>query len=110
MVNISGENWSGALDGLCMSQGCGYVDGYPWYFRARGQSWFMEICDDCELDCTSLPIVGFGEGGWLVEGGFVDECRAGRVDISIVTGHITQTIQLFRQGELEFVSPYPSNC
>ncbi len=110
MVEISGENWQGYIDGQCPVQGCGVVDGYPWYFRARGEAWSMEISDDQEVDCECLPLVGFGTGGWIIEEYWGNEFEAGYMESDIALELIKKVIGLFRENKLEFTPPSSSNC
>jgi hypothetical protein len=38
-----------ALGGDAPIQGFGYLDGRPWYFRARGNQWEFAVANDREL-------------------------------------------------------------
>lgn len=44
-----GENWNGEVYGICPVEGVGFVQGYRWYFRARGSRWTLEIQDHPEF-------------------------------------------------------------
>lgn len=35
-----------SIDGNCPVEGCGTVDGKPFYFRARGSYWHLSVGDD----------------------------------------------------------------
>lgn len=39
----AGNGWSGSVHGACPVQGTGLVDGWSWYFRARGEEWSFEV-------------------------------------------------------------------
>ncbi|MGN6151724.1 MAG: hypothetical protein ACTHOH_06885 [Lysobacteraceae bacterium] len=64
MRERSGEGWHGILGGQAPVQGWGRVDGLPWYFRARGDTWSFEIAEDPGLDEENLPDVGDAVAGW----------------------------------------------
>lgn len=39
----AGDGWHGDIGGWCPVQGFGEVDGFPWYFRARGEHWSFGV-------------------------------------------------------------------
>ena len=41
----SGNGWSGHITGFVPVQGFGLVDGFTWYFRARGDHWEFAVAD-----------------------------------------------------------------
>ena len=110
MVEVTGKNWSGKIYGQCPVQGFGLVDGYPWYFRARWETWSMEISNDKDIDCKCLPLVGFEIGGWIFEEDWGKEFDAGYMDSSTVINLIEKAILLFREGKLTSIPPLPSYC
>lgn len=61
----SGPGWMGVLDGACPVQGDGFVDGLPWYFRARHEEWRFAVASTPEGDAVDAWA---GEGGFLSEG------------------------------------------
>lgn len=58
----SGEGWSGSISGFCPVQGEGMVLGRPWYFRARHDSWRLEVDEKviAHGDCD-----GDFDGSWM---------------------------------------------
>jgi hypothetical protein len=62
----SGDGWEGKVGGYAPVQGWGEVDGLPWYFRSRWDSWRFSIA----FDPADNPVkVGWGEvDGWQKEG------------------------------------------
>ena len=101
MMEKSGEGWSGYVTGFIPVQGFGRVDGHPWYFRARGDTWKIEIAEDRALSEQSLPIVAFGRGaGWLVQGFWEN---ASYIDEADAWGLIEAAFTGFRSGALEYV-------
>lgn len=42
------------LEGDCPVQGWGTCDGFPWYFRARGEHWTMAVATDPAGDPASI--------------------------------------------------------
>lgn len=69
----SGEGWEGRLEGACPVQGYGTVDGLPWYFRARGETWSWSVA----ATPTGDPVtVGWGDPpqpGWRTSGSARDD-------------------------------------
>lgn len=60
---------------LCPVQGDGFINGLPFYFRARGDGWKMSIAQDPAVDPVDVHC-GFAQG-WTKEGqhgpaGYVD--------------------------------------
>jgi len=60
-----GEDWEGQMYGYCPVQAEGIIDGLPWYFRARWNSWSLSIA----RNPTDDPIdVRWGSAsGWYFE-------------------------------------------
>jgi hypothetical protein len=98
------KGWNGYIFGHCPVQGCGLVDGYPWYFRARGESWEMEIADDITVNCECLPLVGMSCSGWIIEEDWGTWPEAGYMDEKIAWSFIENTISKFRANRLKYVS------
>ena len=42
--------WFDYIGGNCPVQAEGTIGGYPFYFRARGERWYLEIYDHGESD------------------------------------------------------------
>jgi hypothetical protein len=82
-------------------QGCGRVDGYPWYFRARGDSWWVEIADDLAMDEEVLPVVGASASGWLVRG---DWPEAGHMAEERAWELVEAVIEQFRKRALPYTA------
>jgi hypothetical protein len=103
MSQRSGNNWFGYIEGQTPVQGRGRVDGYPWYFRARGESWSMEIAEDQTIDCAYLPSVGYCSG-WFVGERWGIWPEAGYMDEDIAWSLVEEVFTKFRNGELTLES------
>jgi hypothetical protein len=66
----TGDGWEGEIGGACPVQGYGVVDGYPWYFRARGSCWSLDVAVDPLADPVGVgwDVYGFSTGGEADEG------------------------------------------
>jgi hypothetical protein len=98
-----GEGWYGDLYGTVPLQGWGRVDGYPWYFRARGSYWGMEIGEDQLFSEEKLPAVGWEIAGWMIEQYYAPWPEAGYMETDVAWGFIEETITAFRAGKLPMV-------
>jgi hypothetical protein len=66
-----GDGWEGKVGGYAPVQGWGEVDGLPWYFRSRWDSWRFSIAYDPDANPVK---VGWGEvEGWQKEGTLLGE-------------------------------------
>ena len=99
----SENNWNGSIKGETPLQGYGLVDNHSWYFRARGESWSMQIAKDKQIDRQFLPLVGLRCSGWLIkelwgtwpDSGYMKEDEAWNL--------IENTIKKFRENDLEYI-------
>lgn len=41
--NITREDWSGTMYGVCPVQADGLINSKVWYFKARGEHWNFEV-------------------------------------------------------------------
>ncbi|WP_148212616.1 hypothetical protein [Hahella chejuensis] len=103
MFERSGVNWNGYVSGSCPVQGCGIVDNHPWYFRARGDSWSMEIAEDQSIDCECLPLVG-PYPGWLIEESWGKWPEAGYMEAAVAWELIEKVFEQFRNNELPYIA------
>ena len=85
-------------------QGSGHVDGYPWYFRARGAEWSVEIAEDRSINHRCLPLVGPGFSGWLIEEDWGKSPEAGYMDETIAWSIIERCFELFRAEQMSYVN------
>lgn len=76
------------LGGNCPVQAEGEIDGAPFYFRARGDSWRLEI----------RPIDGGPEPTWQYEEGYGSGFDAGWMPSHIALQCLLQAAALYRQG------------
>ncbi|NHZ83634.1 hypothetical protein F2P44_30850 [Massilia sp. CCM 8695] len=104
MDERTGAGWCGYLAGQSPLQGSGRVDGFPWYFRARGSSWSLEIVDDKDVDPEQLPCVGVLPG-WLVEEDYGRWPQAGYMTPMTAWPLIEKCIEKFRAGQLPYIFP-----
>ncbi|NNC16362.1 hypothetical protein HRD49_07705 [Corallococcus exiguus] len=96
-MKLEGNGWSGDFGGSCPMQGDGEVDGLPFYFRARWDSWELDIaqpgCDPLDVDEAAMAR---GEG-WRHEeiwpGGPYD---AGYMELDDVQRCMDRAVALFR--------------
>ncbi len=102
MSKRSGPGWGGYVEGVSPLQGCGQVDGLPWYFRARGASWSMEIAEDARIDPEQLPLVG-SVSGWLIEEDYAVWPQASYMKAEAAWPLIENCIEKFRLRGLPYV-------
>jgi hypothetical protein len=55
------------LGGLCPVQGGGALNGLPWYFRARHDSWQWAIAAAPHVDPVRVSL-GWEQAGWATGG------------------------------------------
>lgn len=98
----SGDGWSGCIGGYCPVQGFGVVDGYTWYFRARGEHWEIGIAptpgegpefEDAAVDAT------FEKVGWCYHDKWGAWPDAGYMELDVAWGFIEQSIGKWRAHE-----------
>lgn len=101
------RDWNDYIEGQTPLQGYGLIDGYPWYFRARGDSWSLGIVEDKTIDCECLPLVGCCSG-WLIEESWGEWPSAGYMDEEIAWSLIEDTFKKFRENRLTYT--HVENC
>ena len=102
MMKIGGEGWDGELGGIVPVQAEGFVDGNPFYFRARGEHWTMTIAQPGTdpVDWTASD----GAGGWHRadhilyhhDEDYGEWPEAGYMELNVAEGFITRCIAEFR--------------
>ena len=102
MADRRGDGWNGYIEGISPVQGCGSVDGYPWYFRARGDTWWFEIAEERTINEEALPIVGTSGAGWLLTG--VSQ-EAGHMSEHVAWGLVEDAIRQFRSNKMPYLAP-----
>lgn len=107
MNERSGPGWNGYIGGQCPVQGCGHVDGFPWYFRARGAAWSFEVVDDKSVDPEILPLVNICAAGWEIEEDYGTHSDAGYMSLEKAWALIESSIEKFRAGLLPYVQAKP---
>lgn len=65
---VDGEVLSGFLSGYCPVQGEGFLDGKPWYFRARHDGWSFSVAESTEID--PIDVRWYKAAGWYYEGDY----------------------------------------
>ncbi|NRD65812.1 hypothetical protein HRD49_29080 [Corallococcus exiguus] len=61
-MELKGEGWSGIFYGSTPVEGFGEVDGRPFYFRARWETWWLAIAEP-----RQDPLLIYAEeiSGWI---------------------------------------------
>jgi hypothetical protein len=108
MSEQSGDGWEGYIGGNCPVQGWGRVDGHPWYFRARGAAWSMEIAESKSIDPEWLPVEGEASC-WLIEEDWGVWPQAGYMADAIAWQLIRNVIDKFRVGQLPYLPITPDS-
>ncbi len=87
-----------SLGGNCPVQGEGFIDGYPFYFRARGESWSLEISKrgDSEVALGNDAKFELEVWGWYGEPG--EMFGAGWMEIEEAEKLIIEVAALFVGG------------
>jgi hypothetical protein len=107
-VNRSGDGWDGYIEGVSPLQGCGRVDGLPWYFRARWASWSFEVVNDLTVDPELLPMIGTpGVTGWLIEEEWGSLTEASYMAPDVGWLIVERCIERHRRGQLQWVTAPP---
>lgn len=96
-----GDGWEGWVGGMAPVQGRGVVDGLPWDFRARGDSWGMTIAEQPTDDPDA---VGHNVPGWVAEGDYGSGVDASTMPLDSAWALITEAIERFRRGLLPHVA------
>lgn len=97
MHNINGDGWSGELGGMAPVQAEGLVDGNPFYFRARHETWSFTVSEP-----NTDPIDAFVVDDHILyhrEEPYGDhEFAASYMPTIEAIGAIEDSIRLFREG------------
>ncbi len=88
----SGPGWHGTVFGSIPVQGEGEVDGFKWYFRARGSHWSIEIEDHFSSE-DPKKLEPWETGAW-----YGVWPTAGYMPFSEAWGFIEGSIELWRSG------------
>jgi hypothetical protein len=103
MNERSGEGWHGAIGGRSPVQGWGRVDGFPWFFRARGDAWSLEIAEDPALYEEDFPEVGGEVAGWAAGERWGTWPDASVMTAEVVWSIVETCIARFRSGRLPYL-------
>jgi hypothetical protein len=91
-VLATGEGYSLDVGGACPVQGYGEVDGFPAYFRARGESWSLEIlplgADPRDWEADAIWRTGGEHDG--------DEFSASWLEGQVSAAYIAQAVAAWR--------------
>ena len=102
MSERTGHNWSGSIGGNCPVQGEGTIDGHPWYFRARGEYWTIDIIQDPNKD--PLDVGDVDCPGWHDEGRYGDWPSAGWMTDDEAWRFIEVAMAGFNASALQYVT------
>ncbi len=109
MSERAGINWTGDIGGNCPVQGYGTIDGHPWYFRARGECWTIDISVSSDKD--PLDVGEPDAPGWHDEGYFGEWPSAGWMSDEEAWSFVERAMTAFNAGKLQYVtndSPFVS--
>jgi hypothetical protein len=97
-MKLEGEGWSGDFGGESPVQGDGEVDGRPFYFRARWNSWELDIAEPGG-EPLSVTEESMARGvGWRHEENFgdLDLWQASYMEMKDVQRCMDKAVALFR--------------
>jgi hypothetical protein len=95
-----GDGWEGAIYGACPLQGEGTVDGFAWYFRARGSSWSFEVSDSfSEADIDATHYWDRSKNYWCDEGTYGTGYDASWMPFSVAWNLIESAIATYRASK-----------
>jgi len=87
----------GILRGYVPVQGEGIIDGKPWYFRARGDSWSLSISEN--TGGSPIEVRWGNESGWYYEDNWGEWPDAGYMSYEEAWKIIEDCFVKFRAGE-----------
>lgn len=99
----AGDGWEGELGGWVPVQGDGFIDGHPWYFRARGDSWSLSIAE--HNDESAINVRWNKAPGWYFEENYGAWPEAGWMPYKEAWEFIEQSFAKYRNGEGYFSQP-----
>lgn len=102
MSRRTGIDWNGSLGGNCPVQGEGTVNNHPWYFRARGEYWTIDIAADHDKD--PVDVGDFGVPGWHDEGYYGEWPSAGWMSENEAWLLIEKAMADFHGDRLQYVT------
>jgi hypothetical protein len=98
-----GGGWHGDIGGCVPVQGFGRLDGLPWYFRARYETWSFRLADTVDGDPVAVQ-PGRDGSGWYVEREYDgDLFAAGYMSTDEAWGFVAECIEAHRAGTLSRV-------
>ena len=93
----SGDGWDGRIHGYVPVQGNGTIDGLPWYFRARWDSWSLSISEDADTD--PIEVRWRNASGWYYEDTWGEMFEAGWMPFETAWEIIIECFEKYRRNE-----------
>ncbi|MEC6797055.1 hypothetical protein VXS03_08335 [Photobacterium sp. S4TG1] len=103
MIKINNENYSGEINIDSKITGYGKVQGYSWCLSSTSTTVIVEIAEDQSIDSKSLPLVGYGCGGWIYEQPLINNEK----DILAI---IKTAIALFSKNKMTYFPAVTCSC
>lgn len=89
------------IGGNCPVQAEGIIDGYPFYFRARGNTWRLEVCLDKSQPVNCLVWWEAECGVWEHEENYGERFEAGWMSKEEACQFINKAAILFCKSQIK---------
>ncbi|KAE8177082.1 hypothetical protein [Photobacterium carnosum] len=103
MIKLNNENYCGEINIDSKVTGYGEVQGYSWCLSSTSTTIVIEIAEDQSIDSKSLPLVGYGCGGWVYE----QPLTKNENDILAI---INTAMMLFRDNKMTYFPAVTCSC
>ena len=97
MIKLNNEHYCGEIN--IDSK----VTGYSWCLSSTSTTIVIEIAEDQSIDSKSLPLVGYGCGGWVYE----QPLTKNENDILAI---INTAMMLFRDNKMTYFPAVTCSC
>ncbi|MCD9463622.1 hypothetical protein GLP30_11730 [Photobacterium phosphoreum] len=103
MIEIKNAYYRGAISIDSKVSGSGIVQGYSWCLSSTSTTLIIEIAEDPAIDRESLPLVGYGCGGWIFEQPFSQQR-------DYIMSFIDTAMMLFRDNKMTYFPAVTCSC
>lgn len=103
MIKLNNEHYCGEINIDSKVTGYGKVQGYSWCLSSTSTTIVIEIAEDQSIDSKSLPLVGYGCGGWVYE----QPLTKNENDIFAI---INTAMMLFRENKMTYFPAVTCSC